>query len=214
MVQPMPEQPFIAVLGTGASVGTPDQCKLQIALNSMKESAADALTTCAEIASKAIAAVRDVDVEHHHVQTTGLSLQDWFDKDRRQVTARIATYQLEITIRPLDGVGTILAALGASAGDALQVHGIQLSVQDPEPMRSEARRLAIEDGKRKATELSQAAGTRLGAILAIEDDGARSQVSYRRTARTMSATALSGVPIEPGEVSAVSSITITYAIEA
>jgi uncharacterized protein YggE len=210
----MPEQPFIAVVGTGVATGTPDQCKLQIALNSTKESAADALATSAEIASGAIAAVRDVDVEYHHVQTTGLSLQDWFDKDQRQVTARTATYQMEITIRPLDGVGSVLTALSASAGDALQVHGIQLGVQDPEPLRREARRLAMGDGRQKATELSEAAGVRLGTILSIEDDGARPQVSYLRTARTMSAQSFSGVPIEPGEVSAASTVTITYAIEA
>ena len=209
----MPDQPFIAVVGTGVATGTPDQCKLQIALNSMRESAAEALTTCAEITSTAIAAIGDVAVEYRDVQTTGLSLQDWFDKDQRLVTARIATYQLEVTIRPVDGVGLVLAALAASAEDALHVRGIQLSVRDPEPMRSEARRLAVEDAKRKAAELSQSAGIGLGSILAIEEDSARSQISYRLTSRTMSAGAASSIPVEPGEVSAVSSITLTYAIE-
>jgi uncharacterized protein YggE len=210
----VPDQPFIAVVGSGVATGIPDQCKLQIALNSMSENAADALTTCAEIASMAIAAVSSVDVEQRDIRTTGLSLQDFFDQSKQRVTARIATYQLEVTIRPVDGVGAVLSALSASAGDALQVRGIQLGVQDPEPLRTEARHLAVEDAKRKAAELSQSAGIQLGSILSIEDDTARSQVSYRRTAMTMSsATAASNVPIEPGEVSAVSSITITYAIE-
>jgi uncharacterized protein YggE len=207
------DQPFLAVVGNGVATGIPDQCQLQVALNSMKESATDALATCAEIASMAIAAVGAVDVDHHEVQTKGLSLQDWFDQDKRHVTARVATYQLEVTVRPIDGVGAVLAALAASAGDALQLRGMQLGVTDPEPMRRVARRLAVEDAKRKASELSQSAGVRLGSILAIEDDGARSQASYRLSARAMSVTAASSVPIEPGEVSAVSSITITYAIE-
>jgi uncharacterized protein YggE len=209
----VPDEPFIAVVGTGVATGIPDQCKLQIALNSMKETAADALSACAHIATTAIAAVGDVDVEHHEVQTTGLSLQDWFDKDQRQVTARVATYQLDITIRPVEGVGPVLAALSASVGDALQVRGIQLGVKDPEPLRSQARRLAVEDGRKKAAELSQSAGVRLGAILSIEDATARSQVLSVPFARTMSASSASGMPIESGEVSAVSSITITYAIE-
>jgi uncharacterized protein YggE len=208
----MPDQPFIAVVGTGVATGIPDQCKLQIALNSMSENAADALTTCAEIASMAIAAVSAVDVEQRDIRTTGLSLQDFFDQSKQRVTARIATYQLEVTIRPVDGVGSVLAALAASAGDSLQVRGIQLGVRDPEPMRSEARRLAVEDAQRKAAELSQSAGIRLGSILSIEDDRARSQVSARLSSGLFAAAA-SSVPIEPGEVSAVSSITITYAIE-
>jgi uncharacterized protein YggE len=207
------DQPFIAVVGNGIAAGIPDQCKLQIALNSMRETVADALSTCADIAATAIEAVGEVDVEYHEVQTTGLSLQDWFDKDQRQITARIATYQLEVTIRPVEGVGPVLAALSDSVGDAVQVRGIQLGVRDPEPLRREARRLAVEDGKRKAAELSQSAGVRLGPILSIEDATARSQVSYVPFARTMSAASASSMPIEPGEVSAVSSITITYAIE-
>jgi uncharacterized protein YggE len=165
----MPGEPFIAVVGTGVATGIPDQCKLQIALNSMTESAADALTTCAEIASMAIAAVSALDVERGDIRTTGLSLQDFFDQSKQRVTARIATYQLEVTIRPVDGVGSVLAALAASAGDSLQVRGIQLGVRDPEPMRSEARHLAVEDAKRKAAELSQSASIRLGSILSIEE---------------------------------------------
>jgi uncharacterized protein YggE len=209
----VPEQPFIAVIGTGVATGIPDQCNLQVALNYMADNAADALTNCVDLASMAIAAVREVDVEQHDVQTTGLSLQDYFDQGKQRVTARIATYLLEVTVRPVDGVGSILAALGASAGDALQIRGIRLSIHDPEPLRSEARRLAVGDAQRKAVELSQAAGIRLGTILALEDDGFQSRVPMPRRAMAVSASLNSGVPIEPGEVSAVSTIMVTYAIE-
>ena len=209
----MPDQPFIAVTGTGVASASPDQCKLQIALNCMDDNAADALTKCAEIASMAIAAIGEVDVEQRDVQTVGLSVHEYHDQSNQRVTAKIGTYQLEVTVRPVDGVGSILAALGTSAGDALQVRGIQLSVRDPEPLRSDARRLAVEDAQKKAVELSQAAGIRLGAILAIEDDNARSRVPQVRYARAMAASSGPTVPIEPGEVSAVSTIMITYAIE-
>jgi uncharacterized protein YggE len=207
------EQPFIAVVGTGVATGTPDQCILQIALNYMADNAADALTNCADIASMALAAVREVDMEQHDVQTTGLSLQDHFDQSKQRVTARIATYLLDVTARPVNGVGSILAVLGASAGDALQIRGIRLSMHDPEPLRTQARRLAVGDAQRKAAELSQAAGIRLGAILALEDDNSQSRVPSVRRAMTMSASPASSVPIEPGEVSAVSTVMIRYAIE-
>jgi uncharacterized protein YggE len=161
----------------------------------------------------AIAAVGEVHVEQRDVQTVGLSVHEYHDQSNQRVTAKIGTYQLEVTVRPVDGVGSILAALGTSAGDALQVRGIQLSVRDPEPLRSDARRLAVEDAQKKAVELSQAAGIRLGAILAIEDDNARSRVPQVRYARAMAASSGPTVPIEPGEVSAVSTIMITYAIE-
>jgi uncharacterized protein YggE len=209
----VPDQPFVTVVGTGIATGTPDQCRLQVALNSMRDSAADALATCAEITSMAIAAVQEVDVDRHDVQTGGLSLQDWFDKDQRQATARIATYQLEITIRPIDGLGPVLSALTASAGDALQVRGIQLGVEDPEPMRSEARRLAVADATKKANELTQAAGIRLGSILAMEDGNAGPRNPVVRAMAFSAAGSGTAMPIEAGEVSSVSSVSITYAID-
>ena len=97
------------------------------------------------------------------------------------------------------------------AGDALAVRGYQLGVRDPEPLRSLARRLAVEDAKRRADELSEAAGIRLGPIVALEDGAAAPpQAGWR--AKAMAASAPSTVPIEPGEVSASSTVTITYAI--
>lgn len=211
----MPDQPFIAVAGIGVATGIPDQCKVRVALNCTTESAADALTRCAVLASDAIAAVREIDIEQRDVQTTGISVQDFFDHGKQRVTAKVATYQLEVIVRPIDGVGSVLAVLGSTVGDALQVHGIQLTVQDPEPLKSEARRLAVEDAQKKAGELSQAAGVRLGGILSLEGDNAQSRGPQLPYARVMAASSAGPtVPIEPGEVSAVSTITITYAIEA
>ena len=162
----MPDQPFIAVTGMGVATGIPDQCKLQISLNCIDENAAVALTKCGEIASLAIAAIGDVNIEQRDVQTVGLSVHDYHDQSKQRVTAKVGTYQLEVTIRPVDGVGSILAAVGAAVGDALQIRGIQLTVRDPEPLRSEARSLVVEDEK-KAVKLSHAAGIRLGDALGI-----------------------------------------------
>ena len=207
----MPDQPQLTVVGTGVATGTPDQCQLQIALNCVTDDAAIALTTCGELATKAIAAIGDVDGAQCDVQTVGISVQDFFDKTQQRVTAKVGTYQLQVTVRPLEGVGSILTALGATAGDALALRGFQLGVRDPTPLRSEARRRAVEDARTRAGELAQAAGVRLGSILSLED-GAGARAPAVRT-MTMSAASAADVPIAAGEVSAVSTITMTYAIE-
>jgi uncharacterized protein YggE len=206
-----PAQPHLTVVGTGVATGTPDQCQLQVALSCTTDDAAGALSTCAELASKAIAAVGEVDDAQCDVQTMGISVQDFFDKSRVKVTAKVGTYELRITVRPLGAVGSILTALGAVAGDALSVRGFQLGVRDPEPLRSAARNLAVADARKRAAELSEAAGIGLGAVLALEE-GAGSPGPTVRRAMVMSATPASDAPVEPGEVSAASSVTITYAI--
>jgi uncharacterized protein YggE len=207
----MADQPQLKVVGTGIATGTPDQCRLQIALNCTTDEAAAALSTCAELASQAIAAIGAVDGAQCDVQTVGISVQDHFDQRQQRVTSKVGTYQLQVTVRPIDSVGSVLTALGVTAGDALAVRGLQLGVRDPEPLRSEARRLAVEDARRRAVELSQAAGIRLGPIVALEDGAAPQSPTVWR-ARAMAASAPSDVPVEPGEVSAHSAVTITYAI--
>jgi uncharacterized protein len=205
------DEPLLKVVGTGVATGIPDQCQLQIALVSMTPEAAAALSNCADLATKAIAAIEAVDGAQCDVQTVGISVQDFFDQSQQRVTAKVGTYQLQVTVRPVDSIGSVLTVLGAAAGDALSLRGFQLGVRDPEPLRREARRLAVEDAGRRAVELAQAAGIRLGPIVELVDGAAAQEPTFRR-AVAMSAAAASSVPIEPGEVSARSAITITYAI--
>jgi uncharacterized protein len=205
------EHPQLKVVGAGVATGAPDQCQLQIALTSMNGEAAAALSTCADLAAAAIVAIEGVHSARCEVQTVGISVQDFFDQSQQRVTAKMGTYQLQVTVRPIESAGSVLAALGALAGDALAVRGFQLGVRDPEPLRSRARRLAVEDATRRASELSEAAGIRLGPIVALEDGAATpAQTGWRPT--VMAASASSTMPIEAGEVSASSTVTITYAI--
>lgn len=157
----MAEQPTIAVTGTGLASGSPDQCTLHISLNHFAETAADALTVTAELATKAIASLAETVIEKCVVHTMGLAIQDFFDQSEQKVTAHIGSYQLDVMIRPIDEVGGVLASLSSTVGDALQIRGINLMIEDPEPLRSQARRLAIQDAKRRAAEISNEVGVAL-----------------------------------------------------
>jgi len=103
--------------------GTPDQCRLHIALNQIAETAADALAATANMAAKAIATLGEIEIERCEVRTVGLSLQDFFDQSKQQVTARIGSYQMDLIIRPIDAAGDVLAALSSAVGDAYRSEG-------------------------------------------------------------------------------------------
>jgi len=208
------EQRSVVVTGTGVASGTPDQCRISVALNHMAESAADALAGTAERATTAIAALGDVRAEQCEARTVGLSLQDFFDKAQQTVTARIGSYQLELVVRPIDAAGAVLAVVSAAVGDALQIRGLTLGVADPEPLKSEARRLAVRDARRRATELAQEAGLRLGAVVSVSDQAPGPVTTgFRATAMAATASGVPNVPIEAGTVSASSVVTLVYAIE-
>ncbi len=90
---------------------------------------------------------------------------------------------------------------------------MNLAIEDSEPLKSQARRLAVQDAKNKVAEIADELGIGLGAIVSIQDQHTSSIGGFVQTARTatpMSASA--NVPIEAGSVSAWCVVTLTYAI--
>lgn len=209
----MPDQPCIVVIGNGTSRGVPDQCVLQIALTAIADTAALALDQCAEAADHAVSALVQEGIDRSDVRTTNLSVQDLFDQPTQKVTARIASYQMDTTIRTLGDVGGVVAALSAAVGDALQIRSLHLIVSDVRPLEQEARRLAVLSAQLKANELAEAANVRLGPILSIRDEGGAAGSRYPAERIKLSGRAAASVPVEPGQVASSSSVTIAYAID-
>ena len=208
----MARKPTITVTGFGQASGSPDQCRIHISLNHMAETASSALEVTADLATKAIASLAEIQAEECDVRTMGLSVQDFFDQAQQKVTARIGTYQLQVIVRPIDAAGTVLSSLSTAVGDALQIRGINVTIDDPEPLRKESRRLAVQDAKTRAAEIAEEMDVVLGDILSIQDQQAGGPTSYVQTA-ARAATPMSGnVPIEAGSVSATSIVTLAFAI--
>ena len=205
--------------GAGTATGQPDRCALHAGLNVMAGTVGEAVDRRAALAGRAVAALHGRGIEAPDVRTTAISVRDLFDQAEKRVTARIASYQLQVTIRDLGAVGDVLGALSDEAGDSLQVHGLRLAVGDPTALAGEARRRAVLDARRAASELADAAGVRLGALLSIDGGptpaGGPGTVPGLRT-RPLSAGGAAGgrvMPVEPGEVAVASTVTLTYAIE-
>jgi uncharacterized protein len=210
----VPDQPCVVVVGTGMATGVPDQCVIHLGLNAIADTAALALDQCAEAADRAIAALLQKGVDHSEIRTTNLSVQDFFDQSKQEVTARIASYRLQVTVTNLDDVGGVVADLSSAVGDALQIHSLHLVISDPVPLEQEARRLAVLSAQSKATELAETANVRLGQILSIQDEGASTGTPYpARPLRLSAVNEAASVPVDPGEVTASSSVTITYALD-
>lgn len=179
----------------------------------MAGTVADAVDGCADLATRALAALRQQGLAREDARTTSLSVKDFFDQDERRVTARVAGYRLRVTVGDLDEIGSVLGTLSDVAGDSLQVQALQLTVGDPGALTSEARRRAVHDARRTATELAEAAGVRLGTLISI-DGGPTLRSGMPRTG-TLAGNPNEGrtpMPVEPGEVTFTSRVTLTYAI--
>jgi uncharacterized protein YggE len=211
----MPENDrVIRVAGEGAETGIPDQCRVALNLVVLADSPPQAMDKIAALASSVIARLRETGIEDRDIQTFGIQINEWFDQKAQRVTAHVANYSVSVKVRGLDEVGPMLTAVGVVAGDALKVQGIQLGITNPEPLREQARRNAVENARDKATQLAAAAGVELGPVLSIEEAGWSRPVMPIGGIRRMSigAAQAASIPVEPGSSEVAVAVEVVYAI--
>ena len=202
-----------------ASVTAPPDCfVLLAAINATEESGADALTKVTQLVASATRFAKDQGIPDDSVRTQDLLLHDWFDPSQQRVTARVASYQMEITASSVDQLGRLVAALSTELGDALQLRGIRPTISNPDPLYHEAQEQAVSKARAKAQTLANSAAVTLGPILSIEERralGARVHPMATSAMRAQSAgqVVVPPVPIEPGALSVSAFVTIVYAIE-
>ena len=112
-----------------------------------------------------------------------------------------------VQVRDLAKSGGILDA--ASNAGANEVYGPMLSRSDEDDLQAKALRNAVEDARKKAEALADAAGVRLGRVTSItEGFSGGPQPYYAADARLAKAEA----PIEPGTQDSQATVTVTFAI--
>lgn len=210
----VPDERTITVLGEAEEYATPDRCHLHFALNVMKPTVGEAISEVAALADRVIAVMDDHGVPETERQTVSLWVQDYFDHEKRQITARVGSYALRVSVAVAE-VGSILGAIAEVAGDSLQVRGLQLAISDPAPLRANARRRAVDDAEARAMQLAEAAHVRLGPLLALREPPGRGPI-VGAPARTFAASVpgqAPQVPVEGGSVTVSVQVMATFAVE-
>lgn len=128
---------------------------------------------------------------------------------------KITSYQvnqtIQVKVRDLEKVDTILD--GVVAAGVNQINNLQLTVDEPEKLKEQAREKAIADAKTKASNLQNQLGIRLGRIVNFSEDtgGYPIPMMYAKEAIGMGGGGT--VPSVPtGENEITVNITITYQI--
>lgn len=133
-----------------------------------------------------------------------------------QVTGYNITQSISIKTRDTEKVGVLLA--GATDNGANSVSDITFMVGDETKTKNAAREAAIEQGKKQATAVAEAAGFNLGKLTAVYEESSTGDVSPMPYA-TMDSSASpeakqAPVPtIEPGSHDQKVRMTLTYEIQ-
>jgi uncharacterized protein YggE len=205
---------LMTVAGHGEVKGKPDMAVVTVGVLRQAKTAREALNASNEAMNAVLAALKGQGIAEKDLQTANFSVSPRYDHEKNENPPRLVGYevsnQLTVTVRELGKLGAILDEAVSEGSN--QIHGVAFAIGKPEPLRDEARRLAVGDAERKAKLYAEAAKVTLVAIARIsEEGGVRPPEPYPRAMR-MSAEAAGQVPIAQGEQTVEMQVSITWEI--
>jgi uncharacterized protein len=188
----------------------PDRATVQLAVETIAETARDATARNAAAMDRVLAALRQLGIPDARIRTTRIALQPRYDQRRDVPEPVIVAYQAvnQVTVR-LDDMGlvgrTVDAAVQAGAN---RVTGISFELSDPLAAYHEALRMAVAQAAEEAAVVAAALGERLGPAIQVSTGGAQPPRPMMEGVR-MDMAALA-TPVQPGELDVHAMVSITY----
>jgi uncharacterized protein len=200
----------VTVTGTGRAKGAPDTVTLFLGARAQAETANEALQIVNENANQLLDVLEGAGVPKEDVQTTNVSLYPTFSQNGQTITGYAAENTVTVTVRDVTKAGPVIDAASGAVGDELTLGGISFSIDDPEPLRVEARESAVAQARTQAAQLAELAGGELGDVLAVTDGSVQVSppIVYERAAAD--AAQEGGAPIEPGSQEVAVNVTVTF----
>ena len=193
----------------------PNVAFITLAIESRNTNPREAQQSNAKTSDAVLAKLRGAKLGEKAVRTLAYSLQEEFDyeKGERRSRGYVARNQIEVRVDDIARVGEIIDL--ATGSGATSVGGLAFDVKERRELERDALREAVADGRKRAQAAAAGAGTKIGRLLTIEQQGASAPTPPRpmfRGAVAMSAKA-PPPPIEGGEIEISASVRITAELE-
>ncbi len=213
-----PAQPMlpriIQVVGEGRSTAAPDMARISLGVSHQAKTAGEAMDAMSAGMAAVLATLGEQGVAQNDIQTGQLMLEPAYNYNTPDgnpvMTGFIATQILDVRVRDIGRLGEVLDTVVRDGAN--RVNGVTFDVTDPKAVTDEARRDAVEDARARAELYAEAAGVGLGGLVSISESTVYTPPMPMYDARG-GAEQAAAVPIAPGEVSMVTNVTVTYAIE-
>lgn len=209
---------IINVSATGETSMAPDLAYLSLAVMREATTAREALSLNNAAMAEVLAAMKAFGIEDRDLQTSGFSINPIYvypSADQPQTPPKITGYQvnngLNVRVRDLTQLGEVLdqaVTLGVNSGG-----GVTFGNDNPEAAVKEARIEAMKDAIDKAKVLVEAAGAKLGKIIAVNESSNAPQPMAMMAARMeMDAAAPKSVPMAAGESTYFVNVNVSFEI--
>lgn len=210
-----PDGPTVVVTGTGRVRRAADIAQATFVVEGVRDTAAEARSVAASAAASVLAALGAVGIGGDDVRTAGIDVTpNWEHEGNRPVRKGFTvSNRIAATIRDLEQVGTALDAALESGATGLD--GVTFELAEAGPAETEARRLAVEDARARASTIAAAAGMTLGSLVGIAEGGP--PVPFPRREMRMAAMAadtFATTPVLPGSIEVAVSVTAEWELSA
>ena len=189
----------IYVSGVGSASAKPDLALATLGVRTFATSVKEAVAENNAATAAVLQALEAAGIEPQHIETSSYTLSPQRDHRRDKpdtVTGYSASNTVTVTIAELERVGaTLQAAIDAGANN---VANLRFTLDDPDPVKEQARARAVADARKRAGTLAAAAGVELGDVVSIRE--ASGHIPVFKDQRMMSrSVAEASVPIRVDE---------------
>ncbi len=211
-----PPKRTITMSGKGVVKSAPDKVTVSAGVETQGPSAKDALANNTAAMTKVVDALKSEGIDPKDIQTTDFSVSPRYeDREDDRKPTRIVGYDVNnsvyVTMRDTSKIGAVLDQLVHAGSNS--IGGVYFSVDKPEELEKEARKLAIADAIAKAKLYAEATGAELGAVQTISEQGG--YVPYYPAAPKMASASVAerAVPIEPGTQNTNIDVQVTWELK-
>lgn len=205
----------ITVSGQGKAVGAPDIGQVSLSVISQAGTVEGAQRDNTQKMEKIIQAMKDLGIKEEDLKTTGYNISPRYQyiSGRSNIIGYEVTQSLEVKIRDLAKSGDILGK-AAEAG-ANQVGSLSFTFDDPDKLKSDARKEAIKEAKEKAEDLADSLGVSLGKITNFNESSGGDQPApvFNEMARSAYGMGGAAAPdIQTGQNEIIVNVSLAYEI--
>lgn len=164
--------PQINVAGEGKVKAVPDQAFISVSVDTKGNKAADVKRDNDAAVEKVVQAIKKHKLPKEDVQTKRISLNPVYDYEKKKYSYN-ATQTIEILLKDLNQYDALMESL-IDAG-VNRVSNVEFRSSKVEQLKSEARKQAMLEAKKKAEDYVSVLGQKVGKALNISDN---TQVYY------------------------------------
>jgi uncharacterized protein YggE len=168
----------IAVSGEGKILAKPDIGKVSLTVLSESKTVAAAQKDNTEKMNKTTQAMKDLGVDGKDLKTTNYNIYPNYQyiAGKSVIIGYQVSQTLDVKIRQLDKASAILAK--AAENGVNQIGSLSFAIDNPESIKAEARKKAIDDAKQKADALKNDLGVSLIRIVSFFESSSQPPTPY------------------------------------